>query len=95
MPVRRALTVVAAVLTGGRLKYPDNAGFRQPARFHLQRAAAHLELLSTGDWSEDHLAHAATRLLMALQARTLEDSSEQLELELPLKREPQNGHGME
>jgi hypothetical protein len=77
-PVRRALTVVAAVLACGRLKYPDNSGFRQPAGFHFNRARAHLEALAAGDQSEDHLVHATARLLMALQARELGVSPEQL-----------------
>lgn len=37
------------------------------AAFHADRAIAHLEKWESGDDSEPHLSHAATRLLMALQ----------------------------
>lgn len=36
---------------------------------HLSHAAGHLCLLDQGDDSEDHLMHAACRLLMALEQR--------------------------
>jgi hypothetical protein len=87
-PINRALTVMAAVLGLGRLKYPDNSGFRQPASFHIGRARQHLEALADGDGNgEDHLAHAAARLLMAVQAREL---AERLDLQLTLGL-PQRG----
>jgi hypothetical protein len=38
-----------------------------PAGFHLARARRHLDLLAVGDVSEQHLAHAACRLLMELE----------------------------
>lgn len=67
-PLHKALIQVAAVMTVGRLKHPDDDGFRQPAAFHAERANKHLESLERGDRSEDHLSHAACRLLMALEA---------------------------
>jgi hypothetical protein len=36
---------------------------------HLQHARKHLDLLASGFAGEDHLAHAACRLLMALELR--------------------------
>ena len=40
-----------------------------PRQKHLQHARKHLDLLAIGSESEDHLAHAACRLLMALELR--------------------------
>ena len=65
--LRRALAVVATTLEGGWRKHPDGDGFRQTSEFHLERARRHLELIATGDNGEPHLAHAATRLLLALE----------------------------
>jgi hypothetical protein len=39
--------------------------------YHLGRAEEHLRLLREGEQLEDHLAHAATRLLMALTLREI------------------------
>jgi hypothetical protein len=41
----------------------------KPAQKHLQHARKHLDLLARGSGGEDHLAHAACRLLMALELR--------------------------
>jgi hypothetical protein len=70
-PVRGGLAEVADVLDRGRAKHPNGDGFRQTARFHIERAQQHLRALSINPYrtGDDHLAHAATRLLMALQSR--------------------------
>jgi hypothetical protein len=68
-PLGRGLAEVAAVMERGRLKHPDDDGLRQPAAFHIERARRHLDEMARGDRSEDHLSHAATRLLLALAQR--------------------------
>lgn len=65
----RALDEVATVLRRSRQTHPNDDGFDKPAGFHIERARRHLELLATHDRGEDHLARAACRLLMALEAR--------------------------
>jgi hypothetical protein len=67
--LQRALGVVAATLADGRRAHSHDDGFCQPREFHIARARWHLELLAAGDAGESHLAHAATRLLMALEAK--------------------------
>jgi hypothetical protein len=69
LPLRNALEVVAAILADGRRTHPDGDGFRCSREFHLMRARRHLELLAAGDDGESHLAHAATWLLMAIEAK--------------------------
>src|SRR5690349_12670384 len=66
LDIPRALAVVASVLERGRVTHVGD--WRElPASFHIDRARRHLDLLAQGDTSEPHLAHAATRLLMALE----------------------------
>ena len=55
----------------GVATHPDNEWVRRSVEYHLVRAEAHLRLLRDGEQLEDHLAHAATRLLMALAIREL------------------------
>jgi hypothetical protein len=52
----------------GAASHPDNDWVERSPEFHIQRARVHLSLLCNGDRTsrEDHLSHAATRLLMAL-----------------------------
>jgi hypothetical protein len=61
-----ALRVIADVMERGRATHVGD-WHDLPATFHLDRARRHLDLLSQGDMSEPHLAHATTRLLMALE----------------------------
>lgn len=67
----KALEVVAGVMRDGVSKHPDNEWQRRTPDYHLQRAEEHLRLLHEGEQLEDHLAHAATRLLMALTLREI------------------------
>ena len=70
-PFKHALEVIAGVMRDGVAKHPDNEWVRRPVEYHLGRAEEHLRLLRDGDQREDHVAHAATRLLMALTLREL------------------------
>jgi hypothetical protein len=68
-PFKHALEVIAGVMRNGVAPHPDNEWLRWPADYHLPRAEQHLQRLHDGSQTEDHLAHAATRLLMALALR--------------------------
>jgi hypothetical protein len=71
-PLWPALQAVAMVLLKGREKYPGGEGFREPELFHVGRAFTHLAALLKNDGRptvEDDLAHAATRILLALAQR--------------------------
>jgi hypothetical protein len=71
LPFTQALEVIAQVMRDGVATHPDNEWLRRSVQYHLGRAEAHLQLLREGDQREDHIAHAATRLLMALTLREL------------------------
>jgi len=71
-PVRNALAEIAEVLGKGHAKHPNDDGFKQPATYHISRAQQHLAALADCDTAEDHVANAACRLLMALEARSRE-----------------------
>ena len=62
-----ALSMVAKVFGCGAGKYGDQNWRKIPAESHLNHALRHIALQQTGDKSEDHRAHAATRLLMWLE----------------------------
>ncbi|MBV8358022.1 MAG: hypothetical protein JO189_08815 [Deltaproteobacteria bacterium] len=68
----KALEVVAQVMRDGTATHPDDDWVRYSFEYHLGRAEEHLRFWRAGDQSEDHLSHAATRLLMALTLRELE-----------------------
>jgi len=70
-PFKHALEVIAAVMRDGVATHPDNEWIRHSVDYHLVRAEEHLRLLHEGDQQQDHLSHAATRLLMALTLREL------------------------
>jgi hypothetical protein len=70
-PFRRAFESVSYVMREGTTKHPDNDWLRRTPDYHLARAEEHLRLLHEGDQRQDHLSHAATRLLMALTLREL------------------------
>jgi len=70
-PFDQAFEVIAGVMRDGVAKHPDNEWVRRSIEYHLARAEEHLRLLHEGDQREDHVAHAATRLLLALTLREL------------------------
>jgi hypothetical protein len=65
-PLTAALEVIAQVMRDGAITHPNQEWIEQSIDEHLSHAEEHLRLLREGDQSEPHLAHAATRLLMAL-----------------------------
>jgi hypothetical protein len=62
---RLALRRIAAVMAEGACTHSGDWRDHPPG-FHVARAARHLRLHHEANTAEDHLAHAATRLLMAL-----------------------------
>ena len=67
----QAIQVIAGIMRNGVAKHPDNEWVRRSTEYHIDRAEEHLRLLQEGEQLEDHLAHAATRLLMALTLREI------------------------
>jgi hypothetical protein len=65
----QALCVLARTFGAGRRTHRAGAWRLKPVQKHLQHARKHLDLLASGSAGEDHLAHAACRLLMALELR--------------------------
>jgi hypothetical protein len=70
-PFAKALEAIAGIMRDGAANHPDNDWVERTPEYHLGRAEEHLRLLSEGDQLQDHLSHAATRLLMALTLREL------------------------
>ncbi|HJU11574.1 MAG TPA: dATP/dGTP diphosphohydrolase domain-containing protein [Candidatus Binataceae bacterium] len=71
MQFDQALEVIACVMRDGVYTHSDNEWLQRSPEYHVTRAAEHLRLLEDGEQLEDHLAHAATRLLMALTLREI------------------------
>jgi hypothetical protein len=65
----QALCILARTLAAGRRTHRAGAWRSKSVQKHLKHARKHLELLARGCEGEDHLAHAACRLLMALELR--------------------------
>jgi len=65
----QAFCVLARTLAAGRRTHRAGAWRLKAVQKHLQHARKHLDLLASGSAGEDHLAHAACRLLMALELR--------------------------
>lgn len=64
----RAILAVAAVLHAGATKYGTDNWRGIPIADHLNHAMTHVFAWLAGDRSDDHLSHAACRLLMAMEA---------------------------
>jgi hypothetical protein len=69
----KALEPVADAMRYGAAMHPDNDWVSRESDYHIGRTEEHLRLLQEGDQHQDHLSHAATRLLMALTLRELAD----------------------
>jgi hypothetical protein len=70
-PFTKALEVIAAVMSNGERTHPTGDWSRCSAQHHIHRAHKHLQAWFEGDQTEDHVSHAATRLLMALTLREM------------------------
>lgn len=70
-PFEQALQVIAGVMRDDVATHPENDGVRRSSDYHVGRAVEHLEALRDGDQRQDYVAHAATRLLMALTLREI------------------------
>ena len=65
----QAFRILARTLAAGRRSHRAGGWRLKPVQKHLRHARKHLDLLASGAGGEDHLAHAACRLLMALELR--------------------------
>jgi len=67
----QALAVVADIMRRGAATHADGEWTRRSPDYHVMRALEHLRAAEAGDQRQDHIAHAATRLLMALTLREI------------------------
>ena len=70
-PFTKALDVVTGIMRDGAASHPNNDWIGRTPQFHVGRAEDHLRQLHEGDQQQNHLAHAVTRLLMALTLQEL------------------------
>lgn len=64
-----ALAIAQKILDRGERTHARGAWAQESPANHWRHAARHLSRLEAGDGYEDHLAHAAVRLLLALEVR--------------------------
>lgn len=64
-----AISKVAEVLHGGMIDHGRDNWRKAGAEEHVNRAIAHLYAFLAGDTQDDHLAHAACRVLFAMETR--------------------------
>jgi Domain of unknown function (DUF5664) len=68
--LRAALSAVAKVLARGEATHNRDDWLRRSPLFHVEHAERHLQRFRWGQHDgEDHLAHAAARILMALEVQ--------------------------
>ena len=65
----KPLAALLQIMRKGDETHFDGQWKTYPAEYHIVRAMRHLELLTAGDAGEDHLGHAACRLLLAMTLR--------------------------
>ncbi len=65
----RATLAVAGVLHEGAVKYGDDNWKGIPVREHLNHALTHILAYLASDRQDQHLEHAACRLLMAVELK--------------------------
>lgn len=70
-----AICDVAAVVKHGKEKYGPDNWRKIPRKDHLDHALTHLFAYIAGDEQDDHLEHAACRLLFALETRNEESGA--------------------
>ena len=66
---------VAKVLDGGSEKYGDWNWFPIPFKEHLNHVMVHIFAFLAGDQSDDHMGHAACRMMMALENYLVDQAS--------------------
>ena len=66
---KRAFETVLEVMRQGERNHLPDEWKAYPPEYHIERAINHLHEWQAGDTREDHLSHAATRLLLALTLR--------------------------
>ena len=76
----KAMFAIAENVSRGAEKYGENDWRGIPVQDHVNKALIHLYADMMGDVQDDHLTHAATRLIfaLALQLATKEDTSQWL-----------------
>jgi len=57
---------IQKVMEEGKIKYPDDEWKGQSVMVHLAHAKDHIMACVNGKKDDDHLAHAFTRLMMAI-----------------------------
>lgn len=62
-------TAPPAVLAPGAVKYGEDNWRKIPAKDHLNHALTHVFAFLAGDGQDDHLEHAACRMMMALEIK--------------------------
>lgn len=73
---QEALASLARVMYNGALKYNKDNWKLIHKRDHLNHALNHINLYLAGNTSEDHLAHATARLMMALELDLTEENDD-------------------
>lgn len=81
-----AIQTMARVMTRGAETYSIGNWRRIGSNDHISHALNHINLHQIGDRSQDHLAHAAVRLMMALEAHNLSE----LETDATEHKDPTN-----
>lgn len=75
LPAKASLHI-AEILKYGAEKYGDNNWRGLTVSDHVNHAMTHLFAFQAGDITDDHLGHAACRMLMALDTNILEASAD-------------------
>jgi hypothetical protein len=63
----RAVLEIAATLAPAAIKYGEDNWRRIPRKDHVNHALAHIFAHLAGDDTDDHLNHAACRILFAME----------------------------
>jgi hypothetical protein len=64
-----AMEEIASLMIAGSRTHREGEWREHAPQFHIGRAMEHLRLWNEGDQRQDHILHAACRLLMAVTQR--------------------------